>query len=305
MKSLADNLPPEFAAFVHPDWRKNEADYWAVREQLLEQYRDQWLGFAGGALIASGNSAADVVPTARKAARHAFVTRVGREGETTSGRAERISMRSIADFLPAEIATQLHPDLLKNEEEYWWVRDHLLEQYQGKWIAFADGAVITSGKVPVKVGHEARRTGKHAHVTCVGHEFGAERIRRVSFPYDGNYSSHPMPRMNVEFRTSTGIAGMMLLDVIPDTGADASSLPWADCLALQLNPAHGQLGVMAGVSGYKGTVVFDIWAFLDTHEYTCHLHVDPSGTERILGRDVLNQLEILFRGPANEVVVNP
>jgi hypothetical protein len=27
--------------------------------------------------------------------------------------------------------------------------------------------------------------------------------------------------------------------------------------------------------------------------------------ERILGRDVLNRLEILFRGPTGEVVVNP
>jgi hypothetical protein len=35
MKSLADALPPEFARQIHPDWRKNEAAYWAVRDQLL------------------------------------------------------------------------------------------------------------------------------------------------------------------------------------------------------------------------------------------------------------------------------
>ena len=50
--------------------------------------------------------------------------------------------------------------------------------------------------------------------------------------------------------------------------------------------------------------VFDLIQ-LDGKEYECRLHVDLSGTERILGRDVLNQLEILFRGPAKEVVVNP
>ena len=55
----------------------------------------------------------------------------------------------------------------------------------------------------------------------------------------------------------------------------------------------------------KGTVVFDIWVQIDGKEFECRLHADPSGQERILGRDVLNQLEILFRGPANEVVVNP
>jgi hypothetical protein len=29
------------------------------------------------------------------------------------------------------------------------------------------------------------------------------------------------------------------------------------------------------------------------------------GNERILGRDALNRLEILFGGPAGELVVNP
>jgi hypothetical protein len=44
---------------------------------------------------------------------------------------------------------------------------------------------------------------------------------------------------------------------------------------------------------------------LDGQEYPCRLHADLAGQERILGRDVLNQLEALFRGPVGEVVVNP
>lgn len=56
MKSLADGLPSEVAQQIHPDWRKNEADYWAVRDQLLAQYQDQWIGVADGAIIASGDS---------------------------------------------------------------------------------------------------------------------------------------------------------------------------------------------------------------------------------------------------------
>jgi hypothetical protein len=35
------------------------------------------------------------------------------------------------------------------------------------------------------------------------------------------------------------------------------------------------------------------------------LQADFVGNERILGRDVLNRLEILFRGPSGELVVNP
>jgi len=31
----------------------------------------------------------------------------------------------------------------------------------------------------------------------------------------------------------------------------------------------------------------------------------PTGRERLLGRDVLNQQRLLFDGPAGQVVVNP
>jgi hypothetical protein len=215
-------------------------------------------------------------------------------------------MKSLADLLPPEIAAQLHPDLLKNEAAYWVVRDELLAQYQGQWIGFADGVVIASGKTAVQVGHEAQKTGRHPHVTCVGHEFEPERIRRTTFPYDTSPSREPMPMIELEFRVVSGTTGPTLDAVIPDTGADASTLPWQDCMALQLDPSHGRLGVLAGFgASYKGTVVFDIWVFLDGREYNCRLHGDLSGRDRILGRDVLNQLEILFRGPANEVVINP
>ena len=44
---------------------------------------------------------------------------------------------------------------------------------------------------------------------------------------------------------------------------------------------------------------------LDGQEYPCHLQADFAGSDRILGRDVLNKLEILFRGPVGEIVVNP
>jgi hypothetical protein len=56
MKSIADQLPLEIARQIHPDRRKNEAAYWAVRDQLLNLYRGQWIGFADGLVIASGRS---------------------------------------------------------------------------------------------------------------------------------------------------------------------------------------------------------------------------------------------------------
>jgi hypothetical protein len=81
MKSLADQLPPEIVRQIHPDWRKNEAAYWAVRDSLLKQYQGQWIGFADGAVIASGTSPVAVFHAAEVSRRHPFFTCVGREYE--------------------------------------------------------------------------------------------------------------------------------------------------------------------------------------------------------------------------------
>jgi hypothetical protein len=81
VESLADKLPPEVAQYIHPDWRKNEAEYWACREVLLRDYRDYWIGFADGEVVASGRSPVDVLHDSQVSGRHPFVTCVGREHE--------------------------------------------------------------------------------------------------------------------------------------------------------------------------------------------------------------------------------
>jgi Family of unknown function (DUF5678) len=215
-------------------------------------------------------------------------------------------MKSLADGLPPEIARQIHPDWRKNEADYWAVRDQLLSQYQGQWIGFADGKVIASGTSPVAVFHAAEATGRNPFVTCVGREDEPTRMRRVSFAYDSSYPVEPLPILTLEFRPISGSPGVPLDRVIADTGADASALPWADCQGLQLDPARGRPIQMSGVAGGAAlALLFLVWVFLDGQEYPCRLHADFTGSERILGRDVLNRLETLFRGPAGEVVVNP
>ena len=81
MNSIADQLPPEIARQVHPDWRKNERDYWLVRDELLSQYQGQWVGFADGVVIASGISPVEVLHAAQPSGRHPFLICVGREQE--------------------------------------------------------------------------------------------------------------------------------------------------------------------------------------------------------------------------------
>ena len=215
-------------------------------------------------------------------------------------------MKSIADELPPEIATQIHPDWRRNEAAYWTVRDELLSQYQGQWIGFADESVIASGASAVEVLHNAQHSGRHPFVICVGREREPCRVRRTAFPYDTDYPGEALPSLSVEFRRASGSAGVLLDRVIPDTGADASVLPWADCERLHLVPTQGVPGYIAGVAGGStATIAFQVWVRVDDQDYRCRLQADFVGNERILGRDVMNRLDILFRGVAHEVVINP
>ena len=97
MKSIADQLPPEIARQIHPDRRKNEAAYWAVRDQLLDQYRGQWIGFADGTVIASGSSPVTVFHAAEATGRHPFFICVGREEQPCR-------IRRVSDLGPASRA---------------------------------------------------------------------------------------------------------------------------------------------------------------------------------------------------------
>jgi len=215
-------------------------------------------------------------------------------------------MESIADRLPPEIGRRINPGWRKNEADYWAQRNSLLAQYRGQWIGFAHGKVIAFGSSPVEVLHNAYRIAPDAFVTCVGREEEPCRIRRVSFSYDKSYSSEALPIMRAEFRPASGSPGILFEEVIPDTGADATALPWSDCEHLGLDPAKGIPGLIGGVGGSTAaTVAFPAWVWLDGGELPCNLNADFVGQERILGRDVLNRVEMLFRGPTAEVVVNP
>jgi len=215
-------------------------------------------------------------------------------------------MESLIKGLPPEIASRIHPDWQKNEAEYWVQRDGFLSKYADQWVGFADGKVIVSGTSPVEVFHAAQSSGQHPFVTCVGHEHEPNRIRRVSFPYDTRYPNEALPVITVEFRKQSGSLGLALDHVIPDTGADASALPWLDCEQLALDPRDGLPGLMGGVGESTiPTLIFQAWVYLDGGEYPCRLQADFTGHERILGRDVVNRIDILFRGPAREIIVNP
>ena len=131
-------------------------------------------------------------------------------------------MKSLADALPPEIAQQIHPDWRKNEVAYWSMRDQLLGQYQGQWIAFADGAVIAACKTSLEVLHTPGVVERHPFVICVGREDQPYRIRSATFAYDPSYPGQALPLLSAEFRSVSGHSGLLLDRVIPDR---ASRLP--------------------------------------------------------------------------------
>jgi hypothetical protein len=81
VRSLIEGLPSEIAKRVHPDWQKNETEYWAQRDTLLRQYAGQWIGFAEGRVISCGTSPVEVFHAVQASGKHPFVTRVGHENE--------------------------------------------------------------------------------------------------------------------------------------------------------------------------------------------------------------------------------
>jgi hypothetical protein len=91
VRSLIEGLPPEIAKRIHPNWQKNEAEYWAQRDTLLPQYADQWIGFAEGRVIVSGTSPVEVFHAAQASGKHPFVTCVGHENEPNRMRWKRSS----------------------------------------------------------------------------------------------------------------------------------------------------------------------------------------------------------------------
>lgn len=81
MRYMFDQLPSEVVSQIHPDRCKNEQGYWAVRDQIIDQDRGQWIGFADDRVIAAGDSPVAVFHAAENSGLHPFFVCVGRENE--------------------------------------------------------------------------------------------------------------------------------------------------------------------------------------------------------------------------------
>jgi hypothetical protein len=85
-------LPPEIARQIHPDRRKNEDGYWAVRDHLRAQYDGSGSVFANGKVIAAGSSPVAVFHAAEASGQHPFLICVGKRNSLCRIRPRRISL---------------------------------------------------------------------------------------------------------------------------------------------------------------------------------------------------------------------
>jgi hypothetical protein len=209
--------------------------------------------------------------------------------------------------LPEEQQRHLHPDFLANEQAYLQMRDKLLAQYGGQWVAVQGGNVIAAGPRLMDVMENGSASGGHPYIALVGAEDAVVfRIRRAAFAYDQAYQPFPLPRLTATFWNHAETHSQQHRDVIPDTGADVSVLPDTDCTAIDLFSSPYMTGMAGGVVGPHITTLFYRGKVeIDGRLRPALIQPTSTGQERILGRDVLNQERVLFDGPAAQVIVDP
>jgi hypothetical protein len=87
--------------------------------------------------------------------------------------------------LPADQRQQLHADFLANEQAYLTMRDGLLPQYRGQWVAVHQGRVIAASTSLLAVTEAAAAAGGHPYIALVGGEDSVQfRVRRATFVYN-------------------------------------------------------------------------------------------------------------------------
>lgn len=207
-----------------------------------------------------------------------------------------------SEQLPEQLRGLLSENYLANERAYWRQRDQLLQQWPSKWVAVHSGQVVAVGEEMTTVMDQVGQQGFcDAYIEKVGGEFDTVFTIRhraeARFAYDSSYSP-PIPQAEVTFlnfqRTHRATYG----DVIPDTGADATVLPLNDCAAFSLFSSPSYSSLSRGVdSAPTPTLLYRAFAEISGHLYPSLIEAHPSFSERLLGRDVMNALVVIFDGP--------
>lgn len=216
----------------------------------------------------------------------------------------KIMSQNNTQNLPKFQKKYLHKDFVENERDYWNMRGNLLKSYNGKWIAVHNGNVVAVSDDLFNITDEVGRLNCRAYIAKVGEEDSIVfKVRRRQFNYDRTYSPFALSRAEVTFSNYFKTHSKLYSDVIPDTGGDLSVLPEDDGLDIDLlsSPyfttlSRGVIGPNIVMLAYRGN------AEINGVIYPSFIQLVRRGDERILGRDVLNQVKVTFDGPGSTVI---
>lgn len=187
----------------------------------------------------------------------------------------------------------------QDRQAYWAMRDGLLAQYAGKWVAVHKGRVVAVGDDPLAIMEQALTEDGYAYTNKVGEEDKIViRQRRMSFSYDDTYAPTPLPRVTAVLHNFPQTRSKTVTDAIPDTGADLSCLPEKDCQDLDLFLFPYYSGISHPFGGVSRQVTFYV-ARVEINGQIYNAIVEPvTERERLDGREVLNRTRVTFDGPS-------
>ena len=212
-----------------------------------------------------------------------------------------------SEQLPERLRQLLTAAYLANEKVYWQQRDQLVQKLANKWVAVHNGQVVSVGEDMVAVMDEVGKQGLcDAYIEKVGGESDTVSIIRhrqeVGFAYDSSYSP-PIPRVEVKFLNFQQSHHAIYADVIPDTGADNTVLPFGDCAAASIFSSPFYSSFSRGIDSVPTpTLLYRCFAEIGGHLSTALIEPHPTFDGRLLGRDVLNTFVTTFDGPRRTTI---
>ncbi len=176
---------------------------------------------------------------------------------------------------------------------YWAMRDELVKQYRGKWVAVVGGQVVAVADKASKVLEDAYQKTKSSvgFAVRVGYEHVVRKIRQISARYDDGFE----PSMPLVTITVADIERERATDVefIVDTGSDGTVL--TNSVADELNLWEQTWGsaMVAGVGGEaEERDLYEAVVDLAGHAIRVQADCRDDMEENLLGRDVINEFEL-------------
>jgi len=194
----------------------------------------------------------------------------------------------------------------QEKQAYLAMRPRLLREYSGKWVAISGGRLVSSGLNPSKVLQRAYAKGVGlVYLDKVGREDRLTiRIRRTTWSYDRRYEPFPIPRIRVTVSNIERTRRRSYPKAIPDSGADLTALPIADCerLGILANPVR-EFPISWIGQPTEVRPVYSAYVRIGEHESLALVDAYVTRDEILIGRDVLNNFRLTLDGKRGRVAV--